>query len=144
MQTVRYGFLEAVQPFLCTEIEGDSRSFSEKFGTHPKAAIQSFIGTEIEAPAVINFWVKFRTVHTVFGMNFEGRTTQFSRRLGTVFEELFLLHIPYSLSRNLARKPRQSVQHLLLGQPYSCTDFWHRNRGAFSRTVQKDFLRKKV
>jgi hypothetical protein len=65
MQTVRYGFLEAVQPFLCTEIKGDSRNISEKFGTHPKAAIQSFIGIEIEAPAVINFWVCFRKVRTV-------------------------------------------------------------------------------
>jgi hypothetical protein len=106
---------------------------------HPKAAIQSFIGTEIEAPAVINFWVKFRTVRTDFGTIFEGRTTQFSRRKGTVFEELFLLHIPYSLSRNLAQKPRQSVQHLLLGQPYSCTDFWHRNRGAFPGLFRRIF-----
>jgi hypothetical protein len=73
---------------------------------HPKAAIQAFIGTEIKAPVVINFWVKFRTVHTEFGTNLEGRTVLFlalcSRRRGTVFEELFLLHIPYILSRNLA------------------------------------------
>jgi hypothetical protein len=98
---------------------------------HPKAAIQSFIGTEIEAPAVINFWVCF--VQSVqFWHEFRGSYNM-------VFKELFLLHILYSLSRNLARILRQSVQHLLLGQPYSCTDFWHRNRGAFSRTVQKDF-----
>jgi hypothetical protein len=52
---------------------------------HPKAAIQSFIGTKIEAPAVINFWVKFHTVHTDFGMIFEDRTAQFSRIKGTDF-----------------------------------------------------------
>jgi hypothetical protein len=61
---------------------------------HPKAAIQSFIGTETKAPAVINFWVKFRTVRTDFATIFEGRTAQFSRRNGMVFKELILLHIP--------------------------------------------------
>ena len=39
---------------------------------HPKAAIQSFIGIEIEALAVINFWVKFRTVCTDFWHDFQG------------------------------------------------------------------------
>jgi hypothetical protein len=73
---------------------------------HTKASIQLFIVTKIEAPTVINFWVKFHTVRTDFGMIFEGRTTHFLRRKGTVLEELFLLHIPYSLSRNLAQKPR--------------------------------------
>jgi hypothetical protein len=55
MQTVRYGFLEAVQPFSCTEIEGDIRIISEEFGTHPKAVVQPFIGTKIEVTAAINF-----------------------------------------------------------------------------------------
>jgi hypothetical protein len=52
---------------------------------HPKAAIQSFIGIEIEAPAVINFWVKFRTVRTDFGTIFEGCTTQFFEKKGHDF-----------------------------------------------------------
>jgi hypothetical protein len=55
---------------------------------------------------------------------FEGRTVHklwahFSRSIGTSFKVLFLLGIPYSLSRNLAQESRQSIQHLLLGQPYS-------------------------
>jgi hypothetical protein len=50
---------------------------------HPKAAIQAFIGTEIEAPAVINFWVKFRTVRTDLARI--SRAVQFC--FGTVFEE---------------------------------------------------------
>jgi hypothetical protein len=55
MQTIWYGFLEAVQRFSCTEIEGDNRIIFEEFGTHPKAMIQPFIGIEIEVTTAINF-----------------------------------------------------------------------------------------
>jgi hypothetical protein len=55
MQIVRYGFLEVVQPFSCTEIEGDSKIIFEEFGTHPKAVVQPFIGIKIEVTAAINF-----------------------------------------------------------------------------------------
>jgi hypothetical protein len=66
MQTVRYGFLEAVQPFSCIETEGDRRIISEEFGMHPKATVPPFIGTEIEVTAAINFLVYFHTVRTVW------------------------------------------------------------------------------
>jgi hypothetical protein len=39
---------------------------------HPKASIQSFIGTKIEAPAVINFWVKFLYSPYRFWHDFRG------------------------------------------------------------------------
>jgi hypothetical protein len=31
---------------------------------HPKATIQTFIGTEIKEPVVINLWMKFCIVRT--------------------------------------------------------------------------------
>jgi hypothetical protein len=50
---------------------------------HPKATIQAFIGTEIEASADINFWVTFRTVHIDLARI--SRAVQLC--FGTVFEE---------------------------------------------------------
>jgi hypothetical protein len=70
---------------LCTKIEGDRKNISKKFGTHPKASIQSFIGIEIEAPAVINFWVKFCTIRTNFWHDFRGFYNTFFEKKGHSF-----------------------------------------------------------
>jgi hypothetical protein len=46
---------------------------------HPKASIQSFIGTEIEAPCCHKFLGVILYSLYSFGTNFEGRITRFSR-----------------------------------------------------------------
>jgi hypothetical protein len=40
---VEYGFLEVVQPFICTDIERNNNTFLKEFGTHPKAAKYDFL-----------------------------------------------------------------------------------------------------
>ena len=70
---------------------------------HSKAATQAFTCTEIEATAGTNFWIDFRTVHTVLAQ--KSRAIQLSF-MGTVFEVkgtnfkvLFFLQILYNKLR---------------------------------------------
>jgi hypothetical protein len=56
------------------------------------------------------------------------------------FEEMFLLHIPYILSRSLAQKIETVRTTFIAGTAYSCTDFWHRNRGAFPGLFRRIFV----
>jgi hypothetical protein len=61
---------------------------------HPNAVVQPFIGIEIEVTAIINLWVYFRIVRTIWH--------EFRGPYNTVFKELFMLGFSYSLSIVLA------------------------------------------
>jgi hypothetical protein len=87
---------------------------------HPKAFVQPFIGTEIKVTAVINLWVYFRTVCTVWH-DFEGRTSRFSRSCScwvfrTVLAKFWheFRDSPYSIncwdSRTVVRIPGTKIE----------------------------------
>jgi hypothetical protein len=109
----------------------NSSKFSEVFGMHPKAAIKVFLAQK-SRQLLARFSVE-QSVQFVQPQAQKSRSIRFSfsglifQGKGTVFEVSLLLQIPYSKLRKGAQISRQSVQHLMLGQPYICTDFWHRN-----------------
>jgi hypothetical protein len=111
---------------------------------HSKASIQAFTCIETEATTGIRLWVKFRTLRTdlerisraiqsSFGHKFRGEDAQIS-------SSCFYCIFHTVLANFLAQESRQAVQHLLLGQPYNCTDFCHINQGAFLGLFIRSFV----